>query len=355
VGSAVAAFGQPWLGILPVRDDPDPGVEIRYVYPKGPAATAGLKAGDRIMKVGPVVAGKVGPLQPITGGRNQLLSLLEPARPGTALAIEVKRKAGGKTETVTVTLAGMTGDVPDKVPDNASAKKALTPPGGKPPAAPPKAPEKLGQLVKQTTPAADNTYYVYLPENYDPNISCAVLVWLHPAGKNKERDFEDFSSTWNTYCDDHNIILVCPKSDNPRGWTPGEADFVQQAVNAVAGQYTVDRRRIVIHGMGIGGGMAYFLGYQSRPLFRGVATVGAAMHGSPREKVTNQPLSYFLAVGAKDLLLPGVTETKDKLVRNKYTVTFREVPAMGHEYLDGKAGQPTLEELVRWIDALDRL
>jgi S1-C subfamily serine protease len=41
-----------FLGILPMRDDPDAGVEVRYVYPNSPAAKAGIKQGDRIMKVG---------------------------------------------------------------------------------------------------------------------------------------------------------------------------------------------------------------------------------------------------------------------------------------------------------------
>ena len=40
---------------------------------------------------------------------------------------------------------------------------------------------------------------------------------------------------------------------------------------------------------------------------------------------------------------------------SKYPVIFREVADMGHQYIDGKAGLPTLEELVRWVDSLDRL
>src|SRR5690606_19765761 len=123
LGSSVAAFGQAWLGILPVRDDPEPGVEIRHVYPKAPPEKAGLKVGVRLLKIGAVAAGKPGRLQPITGGRNQLMGLLESLRPGTQVAVEVKRKVGGKSETVTVTLAEMTDAVPEKIPANATAKK----------------------------------------------------------------------------------------------------------------------------------------------------------------------------------------------------------------------------------------
>ncbi len=354
LGSAVAAFNQAFFGILPIRDDPRPGVEVRYVYPKGPADKAGLREGDRIMKVGAGV-GKA-PLIAIVGGRDQLLQLFDGARPGQDVRVELKRKAG-KTEVVTVKLEEINDTVPAKLPDpeKASAKKARTKPGAK--AVPPKAGEMKPEtgFLKRTTPSRDGTYWIYVPDSYDPDIAYAAVVWLHPLGKNKEKDVEDFVTTWQNYCDDNNVILVCPKSDNPRGWTPGESAFVQQAVRTVAATYTVDRRRIVAHGMGRGGEMAFSLGFQARALFRGVATVAASLGSNPREKVTNQPLSFFLVVGGKDPLRPSVTETKNKLLQHKYPVVHREVPVMGHEYIDGKAGTPTLEELIRWIDSLDRL
>ena len=45
--SQVAAF----LGILPLRDEGQPGVGVRYVFKDSPAAEAGIKAGDRLMAV----------------------------------------------------------------------------------------------------------------------------------------------------------------------------------------------------------------------------------------------------------------------------------------------------------------
>ena len=75
-----------------------------------------------------------------------------------------------------------------------------------------------------------------------------------------------------------------------------------QAVRTVAATYTVDKRRVVAHGMGVGGEMALYLGFQARTLIRGVATVAAHLGSNPREKVANQPLSFFLVVGGKDPL-----------------------------------------------------
>ena len=355
LASPEMAFPQAFMGILPVRDDPEPGVEIRYVYPKSPAEKAGMKVGDRIMKVTNPTAPPKSPYIELNKGRDLLLQVMEVSRPGQELSMKVKRRAGGAMDDVVVKLVAADATVPEKIPDNATAKKALAKPGVKAPAKAPAEKKPKTGLIKSSTPAADHTYWVYVPDSYDPNIAYSVVIWLHPLGKNKESDIEDFVDGWNTYCDDNNTILICPQSDNPRGWTPGEAEFVAQGLRTVGETYTIDRRRVVTHGQGVGAEMAYYLAFQQRATIRGVAAVGAGLGSNPREKVTNQPLAFFLVVGAKDPVKPNVVQTKAKLTDFKYNVILREVPNMGHEYIDGKAGKPTLEELVRWVDSLDRI
>jgi serine protease Do len=365
---AIATYPQSFLGILPMRDDPEPGVEIRYVYPGSPADKVGLKAGDRIMKIGREVPPAPLRLQPIAG-RDQLMDMLESVIPGLELSFEIKRGEGKKTETLKIKLTEVPETVPSKnqLPEKASVKKALTKPKGvgPQPGQPKKEEKKEAKkddkkaevgFLKRTTAAADHTYWIYVPENYDPNIAHAVLVWLHPPGKNKEKDFDNFWQSWQFPCEDYHIILVCPKAESERGgWTQSESEFVQEAVKAVSDNYTVDRRRIIAHGMDQGGEMAFYLGFRSRGLFRGVATTGSALAGNPRDKVANQPLSFFLAVGDKDPLRDAVKETKNKLTERKYPVIYREVKDLGRQYLDGRLGIDTLEELARWIDSLDRL
>ena len=368
---AVASYPQPFLGILPMRDDPEPGVEVRYVYPNSPADKVGIRVGDRIMKIGREVPPAPLRLQPIAG-RDQLMDMLETAVPGLELSFEIKRGENKKTETLKITLAEVPDTVPTKtqLPEKASAKKALTRPKGANPVRPQRdqenahPPRKQGAddkkaetgFLKRTTAAADHTYWIYVPENYDPNIAHAVLVWLHPPGKNKEKDFDNFWQSWQFPCEDYHIILICPAAESERGgWTQSESEFVQEAVRTVSENYTVDRRRIIAHGMDQGGEMAFALGFRSRGLFRGVATTGAALPSNPRDKVATQPLSFFLIVGDKDPLRDAVKETKAKLLEKKYPVIYREIPNLGRQYIDGRLGIDTLEELARWIDSLDRL
>jgi S1-C subfamily serine protease/pimeloyl-ACP methyl ester carboxylesterase len=364
----LTSFGRSFLGVLPMRDDPELGEEVRYVYPKSPADAAGIKPGDRIMKAG---LGNQ-PLQAFSG-LGQFSALLNVLPPGTELKLAVQRKESKKTDTVSLKLAVAPDTIPDKLPEPASHKKALEPrkqpapvgpPGvpGRPravPPAPPAPPDAKKEEKKKPetgwrkrmNAARDREYWVFVPDNYDPNISYALVLWLHPVGKGKEKDFEDFKDMWEIDCTDRHMILVAPKADSDTGWVASEADALQQVVHEVMEQYTIDRQRVVAHGMGVGGQMALYLAFHSRDLVRGVATTGAVLSASqPKTVVPNQPLSFFIVAGNKDPLVKAIAESKDRLVADKFSVVYRELGNHGTQYLDEK----TQAELVNWIDALDR-
>lgn len=347
LGGLASSFPQPFLGILPVRDDPAAGEEVRFVYPQSPAEKAGIKAGDRITKIG------VGKALQAFSGRDQLTGRLATLAPGTELSLELTRKDGGKTETVTAKLDTLPDKVPAKLSGTASAKKALEPRQGA--KAEEKKDAKKGEkaetgYLKRRNAANDHDYFVYVPEDYDPNISYALVLWLHPVGKGRDKDFEDFAATWKDLCSTHHLIAVMPRAENENGWISSESDAVTQCVREVMGQYTIDRQRVVAHGMGIGGQMAFYLGFSARDLIRGVATTGAVLASPIKESVSNQRLQFFLVAGGKDPLAKDIKESADKLTAGKFSVVHREITDMGHQYLDA----PTLEELARWLDSLDR-
>jgi len=341
LGGAVAAFNQPFLGILPMRDDAEKGVLVRYVFPKSPADEAGIKEGDRLTKVGPNEAG----LRPINN-REELGNTLATLRPGTPVVLEVKVKDGKEVKKFNVKVGDFVDTVPAELPKKASLEKAL---GDK---KPPEKPET--GLFKRSNAARDRNYWVFVPKNYDPKIAYALVIWLHPVAKNQERDMEKIQDRWEDYCEDHNVILVMPVSTNDTGWVANELEFVTEAVRTVMNGYTVDKRRVVAHGMGVGGQMAFYMGFAARDLVRGVATVGSVLTSNPKERVPTQPVSFYMVVGEKDPILDAVKESKAKLAEYRYPIILRELKEKGHEYFDRET-ESTLKELVRWIDSLDRL
>ncbi len=359
--SSLKEYAHPYLGILPMRDDPKLGLEVRHVFANSPAEKAGLKPGDRIVKVG-LGIGK-NPLQPFTGaksGRDAFFDFLNTQSPGTEIKLEVVCK-DKKTETISVTLdklpglgtGPLDGLPPKELPEVASHKKALAPletnnPNIKPPKIDPVKEKPATGLVKRTS-TDGNKFWIYVPENYDPNTAHALVVWLHPPGKHRDDDVDDFTDLWSDYCKDQNIILVQPVSDKESGWVPSDLDFVLEAIRDVQNRYTVDRQRIVTHGLGVGGQMALYLGFQIRDLVRGVATSGAVAT-QVKENQPGQRLSFYLAGGDRDPIIKSIAESRSKLTQRNFPTVFRELPERGREYFP----DAVLRELVRWIDCLDR-
>jgi len=364
LSGAVTAFTAPYLGILPMRDDPEPGLEIRHVIADSPAAAAGLKTGDRIMKAGPNPPAGTNPVPPLPAitGRNTFTNLVRGAPAQAEIKLEVKRKDGGKVETLTIKLGALPEELlPDKTPLPSSAKKALERPKGAP--VPKKEEPKKDEpkkedkeekietgMLKRTNATLGREFWVYVPQNYDKNVAHGVIVWFHAANRGG-KDADDMAKIWRDFCEDNHFIIVGPKSKNPEGWLASETEDVLQDVRGVVNEFTVDRTRVVAHGMGVGGQMAYYLGFNARDLIRGVAVTGSVLGTQPKDTVANQPLSFFVIGGTKDPLIKDIADGKAKLMEKKYPVIYREIADFGKEYLDEK----TFDELRRWMDSLDRI
>jgi serine protease Do len=393
------AYQHPFLGILPLRDDPRLGVEIRYVYPNSPAEAAGLKAGDRIVrytmqKVAPPpeldkdIDGKkqkgkkgakdkdksketiVGQFKGDRRGYEELADFLNLLTPGTEITLGVVGKDGAAKGDMVVKLAAMPGSgpnqedvLPDQLPAVASAKKAIEPLERN--AAikqPPMPPQEKGAaeaaknqkpetgFLRRTSTAGDRKYWLYVPSDYNPQISYALVVWLHLPGSFSDDDNDKVTDRWEDFCKDNHIILAGPITEQEGGWTPSDNDLVLEAVRDATTHYTIDKNRIVAHGAGNGGQMAFNLAFRVREVFRGAATLGAVLT-EPLENIPEQRLAFYVATGDRDPVVKAIAETRQKLVNQRFPVLYRVFLNRGREYLDDRA----FEELVRWIDALDRL
>lgn len=342
LGGPQAAMAMPWLGILPTRDDPEPGVLVRAVQPGGPADKAGMKAGDRIVGI------SRGPVPLPVQNRDTFGAFLETQMPGFELSLLVRRVGeakDAKPQTVKVALGALPGDLitrAEGTPSVKGAKAAENPPAG--------AKIETG-TQKKTTAGGDGKYWLSLPANYRSDVAHALVVWLHPVNKGKDKDLEDLFWVWEPICAKYNIVLLAPRSEGDSGWTPGDAEWIAHAVRETQEALAIDKRRVVVHGMGAGGLMAYYLGFHKRDLTRGVAAVGSSMGSALREKVPGQPLAFFLVVGDRDPVREGVEQTRQKLQEKRYPVVLRLMEDAGSIYLD----EPSIKGFADWIDTLDRL
>jgi S1-C subfamily serine protease len=353
-------IAQGYLGILPMRDDPKLGVEIRHVFEKSPAEKAGLKIGDRIVKFG-----NADGLTEFNGekrGRSQLMDWLNTLYPGAEVSLGVKRKGGDKVDTITLTLDNMPGSmpgapepVPAKLPEERSAKKALAqleinnPNVKNPKIVEQEPPMPETGLIEKVTPDGEHKYVLWVYPEYDPNIAHSILVWLHPPGKNSKEELDAWADFWDKdHCRKQHIIIVMPV-EKQDGWQPAYADYVVASVRETMKTYTVDNQRVVAHGLGNGGQMALHLAFNYRDLFRGAIVTGAVV-GQIKDNVANQRLSFYLAGGDLDPLNKSIAESRTRLAERRYPAFYREMQQRGREYLN----TDTISEAARWLDSLDK-
>ncbi len=362
----LTAFVNAYMGILPMRDDPKLGVQIRYVYPESPAAEAKLAAGDRI--VGYTKDKKMMSFAGKERSRNELMAYVNTLRPGTPLVLNVQRKGGAKMEKVTVKLGEFPGTAQDKpdappegeeLPEIASLKKALVPIGGaKKPA--PKQPKKDGEqneeenietgLLKRKTASGNSEYWLYVHENYDPNVSQALLVWIHPPNQGQLKDVNAFTEMWDPACLAKNILIAIPKNVTDGAWRSSDSEIIADVISDVTGKYTVDKKRVVTHGISQGGQMAIYMGFNARNLVRGVAVSGAVPKNI-KENVTTNRLQLFVVGGDRDPVFAAIEKGVTELQEKRLPVTYRGVERLGRQYMPTEI----LIEMIRWMDCLDRI
>jgi serine protease Do len=327
-------FQHGFLGILPLRAaNEHEGITVRYVYPKGPAATAGIAAGDVITSLeGDPVASRV-----------ELMMKIGMKEPGNEVALEVRH--GDAVRQVKAVLAALPEDLPsDDLPRAWTAKSiagAAAPTGGDA-----KTPPKVGAMPLKV-PEYPNDAWIYVPESYKPAVPYGVLVWLNAPGS---FEWKDLVARWKPLCDRYDLILIVPRSADPERWTPGEASLISRLVLQAASTYHVDPTRIVVHGYEAGGVMAFLTAFRNPELVSAVAAVEAAPLGSPPDNDPLHRLAIYAAWAQKSPNALPLERAVTSLRETKLPVTVKKLGEMPRSL-----NPEEVVQLLRWVDTLDRI
>lgn len=322
------AYQHPFLGVLPIRGDKQPGVLVRYVYPGSPAEMSGMKPGDRIVKMG------VPPIVLTDASSLRDLFAISPA--GQKIAFEIQR--GSESLKLEVSpAASLPTEIPAELPVAISLEHK-----------PPEAKPATG-LVEIKLAEEKNNCVAYVPETYHPDVPHGVVVWLHGNGG---VDRAALVARWKTVCERHHLIVLAPQALDPNKWEPTEAAFVRKSLDDLLSHYNVDRSRIVVYGYQNSGSLAFLIGLTNMDRIRAIVAVDAAL--PPRSAVPeNDPLirlAFFLASADKSSATGGIKAASERLKAMKYPVTSRGLGDAPRDLNDAE-----LAELARWIDALDRI
>lgn len=356
-------YAHPFLGILPRRvpaQGPNgellPGVPVRWIYPESGAAKAGLKADDRIVACGGMAVASVRELQDRVSANEA----------GQKVSLTVIR--GAETVAVEIVATALPEEIPADLPPAIATTVPNQPEGGKPeggkpadgkPADGKRAEAKAnaeGKAAEQPAVGVvpirlvedQNECLAYVPENYNAGVPSGLVVWLHAPGGYEEQDVVD---RWKGLCERYGLILLAPKAAKPERWMPDEAEFIRKTMDEVVKRYTIDPSRVVVHGYQGGGSMAWLVATGRREAVRGVSLVdtGLPPRGGFPETDPFQRLAIHFAGTPKSPRAAAVEAAIKRLREAKFPVTFTTLD----QARDLDATE--LDELMRWVDTLDRI
>jgi serine protease Do len=313
----------PMLGILPKRGTKGEGVAVRFVLPESPAARAGLLENDVIESF----ADKK--LTDAEALRN-LIAAQDPSQP-----VRLKVNRGNELRDVEAMLASLKVDPIDLLP-----------------------PEQIDNFVDNVVgaetglidlklPEEKQACFVYVPKSYKGAYPHGLVIWFSPPGQFEKAEVE---KKWADLAEKHHLIVMAPRPGEAGKWSPAEVAVVRKFADNLISRYSVDRSRIVAHGRQVGGSMAWLTALTHRNLVTAVAPVDAPL--PQRATVENDPVSrlyVYSAATKKSPVAAPIEAGIKRLKAGKVPLVTRTLDA------DRDLNAAELAELVRWIDALDRI
>lgn len=325
-------YENPYLGILLDRSagsaELQPGVGIRFVFEDSPASKAALKAGDRIIEVND---------QKVVSG-NSLRDTISRLRPLETLKLRID-SVGQTSREIKLNL----GRIPQAVPSEVSP--SFIPPPAKDQPVP--AELKTG-LLTETSEVHAQDYWAYVPADYNPDYQYGLLVWLHPPVQTQEAAV---LKVWKKHCEERGIILLAPKAKLPIGWTSNELEFIKDMTLGFIKKYSIDPQRIVVHGMGASGGVAFATAFQERELFRGILAIRSIPKTPPIDNEPDASLQFYLFGPTKAPFGNSLKGSVEALRNLKFPVILKQVESENEQYPD----ESDVAEFARWLDLLDRI
>ncbi len=319
-------YAHPFLGILPRRDNrKGKGMVVRYVFPDSGAAAAGLKAGDRIVKLA----------DRSINSRDDLYEVLTAHMPGEVAKVEWQR--GTQRLKAAATLGDLPTEIPPQLPPARQTADSQVP-----------SDVDVG-VIEIKLAEFQNECLAYVPPSYDPAVPHGVVIWLPRPGR---WDQNKVISRWRDHCAAHDLILLAPQASDPERWQRDEVEFVSGALARLAKLYEVDPARTVVYGREAGGAMAFYVFVADTSQIHGVAVVDTPMPvllQAPPVEPANR-VALFWSYDSQHPAASRIPIQAQRLTALNYPVTLRQRDKKG-----GDLDDQQLSELVRWIDSLDRI
>lgn len=214
---------------------------------------------------------------------------------------------------------------------------------------------------------SEQPYALYVPRNYDPGKSYPLVIMLHGAGSNHrlalKRVFgksnlpgenDALASRYFQPWNDVEYIVAAPLARGTMGYEGIPEEDVLQVIDECFSNFNIDRNRVYLTGLSMGGGGTLYIGLSHPDLFAAIAPVCPAPPAAFFDltgNALNLPVAIFQG-GADPVVKPeGVRQIVNDLQDAGTMVEYTEFPDVQHNvwenaYADGV--------IFNWFDGIER-
>ncbi|MFD0798555.1 dienelactone hydrolase family protein [Maribacter chungangensis] len=193
-------------------------------------------------------------------------------------------------------------------------------------------------------------YYLYLPEEYEPDgpEKFPLLLFLHGGGESGDSLVavkRNGPPKLITQGKKFPFLILAPQNPYQNKWWNTRA--VKQLLDSIVATTKVDTKRIYLTGLSRGGGAAWEMAVQYPDSFAAMAVV-CGMAPLPYASWINREMPIWVFHGAEDKSIP-VSESDTMVTKLKemgYNVKFTRYPGVGH---DSWIQAYETEELYDWF------
>jgi len=328
-------YRKPFLGVLPMRtteDKDSTSVEVRNVWPGGPAAEAGVRRGDRLVAIGEHTLNTI----------DEAHQAMKELHPEQSVDVTIERDAQPSKLSVQL------GRQPEEILTAGDLPSATPKPDTEERSADVAAPLELKPLRLPEFPQTANYYQ---PEN-GPHENFGLLIWL--SSGDSQQDLQ-MTGNWQDICRRDGLILLLAPPADPSGWRPKDLAYLARLTRAAVKQLPTDERRVVVGGQGKAGQLACAFALKRRSQVHGVVSLDGPLPRTlkiPTNK-PNLPLAILAVESDGSVFAPLVRQDLRKLREAGYPATTLQRPSANAP--DEPLAPATRQSIARWIDTLDRL
>jgi len=347
---SLPVWRRPAIGIVPVRTSgrdpqtpladkveetagkPDAKtVAVAWVWPKGPAAQAGILAGDVIESLKSDSATSSQPLEPLAiESPATLAGIVGGMEIGTATELTILRDK--KRLTLKVIAAAMPADLRAVVPAAVPTLIAKLDP--------------LAPLVDAATISKLEAAEVAKPPlvvlpTASPEQPLGILVYFGaPHGPVEQAE----AVAWKAAAARYGVAVVLPGSGDPQRWSREDIATIARSLDSLRSRRSIDPTRVAVAGRGAGGAFAWLVADALGPAVRGAALLDSALPRQTTVELAEPGQSRWVLFGSATPHLASKADAD----RKRLTAAGFSIGELGSEL-----GETLPSEILcAWIESL---